>query len=358
MNTTFDLYTDYLLSSFGQTTATSLASLLNGAVSHDEVTRFLNQAHAVSPTLWHHVKPLVRQVQSPAGVLIVDDSFLHKPHSQPNALVKVYFDHSRQAYVKAINFLTLLYRVDQALLPVGLHLVTNALQPTAPDKAPVWRAAQTKNEAFRALLLQAHQNAIPFAYVLADSWYTNADNIKAVLALGKHWLGATKANLMVALTAADRAAGRFVPLSSLPLAVGAPQCVYLRAVAEPVLVCKDILPNKDGSVGEQLLLTTDTSATYQHILTTYQQRWGIEDYHKSLKNNASLQKSPAWRVQAQATHLLASVCAFVKLEAIKLQTKTTQFALKARLYLQAIKAAFEELQIAKKECLNSQEFAA
>ena len=102
---------------------------------------------------------------------------------------------------------------------------------------------------------------------------------------------------------------------------------------EPVLVSKDILPNKDGSVGEHLLLPTDTSATYQHILTTYHQRWGIEDYHKSLKNNASLQKSPAWRVQAQATHLLAFVCAFVKLEAIKRQTKTTQFALKARLYL-------------------------
>ena len=51
MNTTFDLYTDYLLSSFGQTTATSLASLLDGALSHDEVTRFLNQSHALGPTL-------------------------------------------------------------------------------------------------------------------------------------------------------------------------------------------------------------------------------------------------------------------------------------------------------------------
>ena len=34
--------------------------------------------------------------------------FYPNPHSQPNALVKVYFDHFRQAYVKAINFLTLL----------------------------------------------------------------------------------------------------------------------------------------------------------------------------------------------------------------------------------------------------------
>ena len=38
----FDLYSDYLISSFGQTTATGLAALLNGGVSHDQITRFLS----------------------------------------------------------------------------------------------------------------------------------------------------------------------------------------------------------------------------------------------------------------------------------------------------------------------------
>jgi hypothetical protein len=36
-----DLYTDYLISSFGQTSATGLSQLLDGEVSHDQVTRFL-----------------------------------------------------------------------------------------------------------------------------------------------------------------------------------------------------------------------------------------------------------------------------------------------------------------------------
>ena len=36
-----DLYSDYLLSSFGQTTATGLARLLEGEISHDQVTRML-----------------------------------------------------------------------------------------------------------------------------------------------------------------------------------------------------------------------------------------------------------------------------------------------------------------------------
>ena len=36
-----DLYSDYLISSFGATTATGLSALLDGDVSHDQVTRFL-----------------------------------------------------------------------------------------------------------------------------------------------------------------------------------------------------------------------------------------------------------------------------------------------------------------------------
>ena len=36
-----DLYSDYLLASFGATTATGLSQLLEGEVSHDQVTRYL-----------------------------------------------------------------------------------------------------------------------------------------------------------------------------------------------------------------------------------------------------------------------------------------------------------------------------
>ncbi len=68
-----DLYSDYLISSFGATTATGLSNLLEGDVSHDQVTRFLASPERNAADLWHIVKPHVRRVQSDAGVLIVDD---------------------------------------------------------------------------------------------------------------------------------------------------------------------------------------------------------------------------------------------------------------------------------------------
>jgi hypothetical protein len=52
MKTTLDLYTDYLLSSFGATTATGLSSLLDEAISHDDVTRFVHHLQGGSQALW------------------------------------------------------------------------------------------------------------------------------------------------------------------------------------------------------------------------------------------------------------------------------------------------------------------
>ncbi len=40
-NEMLDLYSDYLISSFGLATGTGLSNLLNGQISHDRVQRFL-----------------------------------------------------------------------------------------------------------------------------------------------------------------------------------------------------------------------------------------------------------------------------------------------------------------------------
>ena len=57
MTEEMDLYTDYLLSSFGQVTATGLSNLLDGAVSHDKIIRMLSGKDYSSRDLWCAVKP-------------------------------------------------------------------------------------------------------------------------------------------------------------------------------------------------------------------------------------------------------------------------------------------------------------
>lgn len=52
-----DIYSDYLISAFGQTTGTGLAGLLGGRVSHDQIQRLLSKEQLGSAELWQIVKP-------------------------------------------------------------------------------------------------------------------------------------------------------------------------------------------------------------------------------------------------------------------------------------------------------------
>jgi hypothetical protein len=49
-----DLYTDYLLSSTGITTATGLSRLREGDLSHDKISRLLSGHDFTSKDLWRH----------------------------------------------------------------------------------------------------------------------------------------------------------------------------------------------------------------------------------------------------------------------------------------------------------------
>ena len=73
-----DLYTDYLLSTFGAATATGLSAMVNGNVSHDQITRFLSAQDYSSKDLWQQVKSTVRSIEQEDGVLIFDDTIQEK----------------------------------------------------------------------------------------------------------------------------------------------------------------------------------------------------------------------------------------------------------------------------------------
>jgi len=107
---------------------------------------------------------------------------------------------------------------------------------------------------------------------------------------------------------------------------------------------KQIFKNEDGSEGVLYLVSSDMTLDYERLTTIYQRRWKVEEYHKSLKSNASLAKSPAKTIRTQSNHVFASIWSFVKLEWMKLATSMNHFALRSRLRVKAVQAAFGELQ--------------
>ena len=105
--------------------------------------------------------------------------------------------------------------------------------------------------------------------------------------------------------------------------------IYLKDLPFPVLLVKWIFRNEDGSSGALYLICSDLTVGAKTIIEVYQRRWQMEEYHKSLKSNAALAKSPTKTVRTQNNHFFASVYAYFKLELLKCNTKLNHFALKA-----------------------------
>lgn len=146
-----DLYSDYLIASFGQATATGLSRLV-ADLSHDQVTRFLNGHELADKDLWHIIKPPLRRIQSEEGVLILDDTVQEKPYTDESELVNWHFDHTVNRSVKGVNLLSALYFSQNVSLPVSLHLVLKTELFTDPKTGKErWQSPITKNEIARPM---------------------------------------------------------------------------------------------------------------------------------------------------------------------------------------------------------------
>jgi hypothetical protein len=121
------------------------------------------------------------------------------------------------------------------------------------------------------------------------------------------------------------------------------QKIWLKGLEIPVLIVKQSFKDEEGVKGVRYLVTNDLSLTSHQITTTYKIRWGVEEYHKSIKQNAAIAKSPTKTVNTQSNHIFAALLAYIKFERLKFAEKANLFALKAKLYIKATKEAFLEL---------------
>ena len=355
-----DLYTDYLLTSFGAATATGLAALLP-ELSHDQITRFLSQQALADKDLWKIVKPHVRRVQCDEAVLIIDDTVEEKPYTDESELISWHFDHTKNRAVKGINLLSALYLSQEVSLPVAFHLVHKTElttdKTTGKDR---WQSSKTKNEIAREMISIVLQKQIPLRYVLADTWFSSTDNLIFIKHKArKDFVIPLKSNRNVFLSDPSAKVGKPAKLSSLDFGTDGVLTLYLESIPFALLVHRQVFTHEDGSEGVLYLCTSDLTLTASSLRTLYQKRWSatcgkwagkVEEYHKSLKSNAALARSPTKLPHTQSNHFFASLVAFVKLEAYRTSTRLNHFALKGKLYQAALASAFGQLQRFKAAC--------
>jgi hypothetical protein len=357
MKNLLELYTDYLISSTGQTSATGLSALLDNAIGHDRITRFLTNSRYDSKSLWLQVKSLVRAHESADACLVFDDSVVEKAYTDENPLICWHWDHSKGRNVKGINLLSAFYvtqkdaNTEPVRVPVSYEtILKTVIFSVIKTKKLTRQSPVTKNELMQQMITQCIQNQLIFKYILADSWFASADNMAFIAAQKKFFIFDIKDNRLASLGTKPEKKSDWVNIKLLNLPENTPVKVWLKDLDFQVLVTKQVFKNEDGQVeGVRFLVSNDLSLTHEQFATIYKKRWGVEEYHKSLKQNVSIAKSPTRTVQTQSNHLFCAIWAYVKLEKLKFATKINQFQLKAKIYIKALKAAFQELAALNKE---------
>lgn len=339
-----DLYTDYLISSSSYVTATGMGVLLS--ISHDKITRELTEKTYDSKYLWKKVKPYIEELTNSAAPVIVsfDDSIQAKPYTDESELICWHWDHVTNRSVKGVNFLTAFAEVQGMRLPCCVDFVKKDRWIRNPKTGKRQRkSSRTKNEMFRDMIRQCYHN-FAFDYVATDSWYSSTENMDFLRGkLQVNFVMAMKDNRKVALTNQAKKEKQFISIKSLQPGQQ-PMEVWLEELDYPLLLVKQVFKNEDDTGGELYLVCSDLSLSYERITTIYKKRWGVEEYHKSIKSNLGFAKSPTKTIKTQSNHFILSILAYVKLEWLKQRSNQNHFAMKARIYEAALKAAHEELK--------------
>jgi hypothetical protein len=346
-----DLYSDYLLYSSGQTTATGLSEILGGSISHDKTTRALSSESFEAKTLWKKVKKFIRAFEGEGACLIFDDTIIEKPYMDENETICWHFDHKENKAVKGINLLSAFYHSEKdgraVRLPIDYRVIAKTeeyIDEKSGEKKR--RSPVTKNEMMQEMIKRHIQNQVKFRYILADSWHSSAENMRFIAKKEKVFIFELKENRKAAKSEDKRNQGSFERVDQIGLLEWKPEKVWIKDLEFPVLVFKQVFRNKDGKNGERILVSNDLTLSSEQFMTLYKKRWGVEEYHKSLKQNASIGKSPAHTERTQGNHIFAAIYAYVKLEILKLATSLNHFAMKTKIYIASMmtaKAAFQGL---------------
>jgi putative transposase len=307
-------YIDFLVASprvVSGTEAARTQPARPGAPAHDAYTRRLHRLEPDAGVLWAEAQALVERG---GGVLVLDDSVLDKPYAKRMDLVARQWSGKHGRVVWGIGLVTLLWSDGEALIPCDYRLY---------DKAD----GLTKNDHARAMLATAKARGFAPQMVLFDSWYASLQNLKAVRTHGWHWTTQLKANRAVN---PDGTGNR--RLDECAIAAGGTR-VHLQGYGFIVVFR---LVSTDGD--------TEYWATSALAMTDLQRQkwselaWGIEVYHRGLKQFCGVERAQVRAARAQRNHIACALRAFLRLEQHRLVTGISWWAAKLGIVREAVRA--------------------
>jgi putative transposase len=307
-------YIDFLVASPRAVSGTEAARVQperDAPPAHDAFTRLLHRLEPDPATLWAEAAPLVERRR---GILVLDDSTLDKPYARKMGLLTRHWSGKHRRVVQGINLLTLLWTDGEALIPCDYRLYEKAVDQLS------------KNDHFRALLATAEARGFAPDCVVFDSWYASLANLKAIRGYGWRWVTQLKANRLVN---PDGTGNR--PLGDCAISETGTR-VHLHGYGF-VLVFLIALP--DG--GREYWATNDLAMGELTRRKYAEWAWGIEVYHRGLKQHCGAERAEVRAARAQRNHINCAIRAFLRLEQHRLVTGVSWWEAKTAIIREAIR---------------------
>jgi len=261
----------------------SLSDVSPIQLSHDSISRWLEETKCQPKDVWDEAKPYVLKTR---GILVADETVLDKSRSQKIDLVRWQYSGTEHDIVKGIGLLNFLW-VD-----------TN--NQVTPIDFRIWEPREdgyTKNDQFRDMLKEAKRRGVNPEAVVADSWYSSLDNVKCIRDLGWVWVMGLRKNRVV---------NTGVSLESLTIPEEGLR-VHLRGYGF-IQIFRFVAKNgRTDYYG-----TSMDSPTRDKINTLMRKRWEIEVFHRELKQTLGLQNCQSRTGRAQRNHIGFSVLGWIK----------------------------------------------
>ena len=274
---------------------------------------------------------------------------MHKPWTKTNDIVCWHYDHVSQRMAKGILMLNFHYTDNRGIsIPLGYEIITKTEDVwSEKHQKYVKKSLFTKNEIMRDKLHILHyNNEVKYKYILFDKWFASIDNLVFIEEeLKKKFVCPIKKNRKIALTLEERNNGKYVNISTIDIESGSSRLIYLEGYEKPLKLIKQVVKNgDDGEPTYLYLVTNDIDLSFDKVLEIYKRRWKIEEYHKSLKQNLHIEHSPTKVETSQRNHIHLVVCGFIKLEKLRLNYKMNHFAIKEKIYIEALRSAYQKVQ--------------
>jgi hypothetical protein len=307
-------YIAYLVATPKEATATEMARcqpITPSAPSHDAFTRLLNRLEPDPDALWQEVRPLL-----PApGILVIDDTVLDKPHAKHMGLVGQFWSGRHARVVRGIDLVTAVWTDGDGLWPCDYRLVDPAECPK-----------RTKNDHLREVLATAESRGLNPACVCFDCWFSGVDNLKAVRGHGWVFLTQVRRNRRVN---PDRTGNR--PIAECDISASG-AVVHLEGFGL-VKAFRIVATNGDT----EHWITNDLGMDEWTRLGLAEQAWGIEVFHRGLKQHTAVDRCQTRMAKAQRNHIGFALRAFVRLEWHRVTTGVSWFAAKVGIIREAIR---------------------